>query len=167
MRVTKLPILADIPFNAAQQWTVKGKLLQLPRVWRMATKGVLRCVLELVTTHKRHTCCRREAQWSVLNATCPNCPKEGINASSCTLQGLHITVLQAQSSVGTATLEQSVPARLQNAALMRRLTSCEAANEALNLFLQEAESDASTSTLASGFTEVSTFQCRSGLSSTH
>ncbi|BDA44546.1 hypothetical protein COCOBI_06-0220 [Coccomyxa sp. Obi] len=66
---------------------------------------------------------------------------------------------QAKSSVGTAILEQPVlPARLNNAALIRRLTSCEAANEALNLFLQEAESDTSTSTSASGFTEE---ECRS------
>ncbi|EIE21316.1 hypothetical protein COCSUDRAFT_56538 [Coccomyxa subellipsoidea C-169] len=65
---------------------------------------------------------------------------------------------QAQSSVSTATLEQpGLPARLSSAALLRRLTACDAANEALNIFLQETESAASTS-YATGFSEE---ECRS------
>lgn len=63
--------------------------------------------------------------------------------------------MQAQSSVSTATLEQpGLPARLSSAALLRRLTACDVANEALNIFLQETESAASTS-YATGFSEVS------------
>lgn len=66
------------------------------------------------------------------------------------------TPVQAQSSVSTATVEQQVLSeRLNNAALIRRLTACEAANEALNIFLQETESAATTSSSASGFSEVS------------
>lgn len=65
--------------------------------------------------------------------------------------------MKEESSDSPAAVDEPVlPARLRTAALIRRLTACEAANEALDIFLEEAESGASPSS-AAGLSEVSVY----------
>jgi len=69
--------------------------------------------------------------------------------------------MKEESSDSPAAVDEPVlPARLRNAALIRRLTACEAANEALDIFLEEAEAEASPSS-AAGLSEVG-FYLRTG-----
>lgn len=63
-------------------------------------------------------------------------------------------VLQEQASTSaTNDADSGLPPRLRNPALLRRLTACQTANEALDIFLQDQDADNGAST-SEGLLEV-------------